>query len=60
MPLRARKTERALDRQKWIQNRLRDVLPVLEREFTPISDVRGSASYRQQLITTLLRKFFAR
>jgi xanthine dehydrogenase molybdopterin-binding subunit B len=35
------------------------VLPVLEGEFTPISDVRGSATYRLGLINTLLRKFFS-
>ena len=57
MPLRARETERALIGKNF--ESVADVLPVLEREFTPISDVRGSASYRHRLISTLLRKFFA-
>src|SRR5438309_4721716 len=34
------------------------ILPILEREFEPISDVRGSKSYRQRLITSLFEKFF--
>src|SRR5205085_2844635 len=36
----------------------RDALAILESEFAPISDVRGSANYRQRLIVDLLRKFF--
>jgi xanthine dehydrogenase molybdopterin binding subunit/xanthine dehydrogenase small subunit len=58
MPMRARNTERALTAQKWNETTLHKVLPLLESEFTPISDVRGSATYRQRLITDLLRKFF--
>jgi xanthine dehydrogenase molybdopterin binding subunit/xanthine dehydrogenase small subunit len=53
MPARAKKTESALLGKQW-----REVEPILEREFTPISDVRGSATYRQRLIVDLLRKFF--
>ncbi|MDQ2825141.1 MAG: xanthine dehydrogenase molybdopterin binding subunit, partial [Verrucomicrobiota bacterium] len=58
MPARAKKTESALLGKKWNETTLREVLPILEREFTPISDVRGSAIYRQRLIVDLLRKFF--
>jgi xanthine dehydrogenase molybdopterin binding subunit/xanthine dehydrogenase small subunit len=57
MPLRAHETERALIGKR--AENFKEVLPVLEGEFTPISDVRGSATYRQQLITNLLRKFFS-
>ncbi len=59
MPMRARKTEEALIGKRWRDETCEEVLPVLESEFTPISDVRGSATYRQELIKTLLRKFFA-
>ena len=59
MPVRARATENALIGKRWSVATAEEVLPVLEKEFTPISDVRGSAAYRQQLIKTLLRKFFA-
>ena len=57
MPSRARATEKALLGKT--SETFADVLPILEREFTPISDVRGSASYRNQLISSLLQKFFA-
>ncbi|HEX8280991.1 MAG TPA: molybdopterin cofactor-binding domain-containing protein, partial [Chthoniobacterales bacterium] len=59
MPMRARKLEQALIGKQFNEQACEAVLPVAAAEFTPISDVRGSASYRQQLITSLLRKFFA-
>ncbi|MFL6529352.1 MAG: xanthine dehydrogenase molybdopterin binding subunit [Chthoniobacterales bacterium] len=59
MPIRARNTEQALLGRAFGAETCEAVLPILEHEFTPISDVRGSAAYRQQLIKTLLRKFFA-
>jgi xanthine dehydrogenase molybdopterin binding subunit/xanthine dehydrogenase small subunit len=59
MPVRARATEAALIGKKWSSATCYEVLPILEKEFTPISDVRGSANYRRQLIANLLRKFFA-
>lgn len=58
MPTRAKKTERALIGKKWNEATLREAISILEAEFKPISDVRGSASYRQRLIVHLLRKFF--
>src|SRR5207302_503413 len=57
LPVRAKKTEEALIGKRWSDGE--EVLPILENEFTPISDVRGSAVYRQKLIANLLRKFFA-
>jgi xanthine dehydrogenase molybdopterin binding subunit/xanthine dehydrogenase small subunit len=59
MPVRAHATEEALVGQTWNAATCEAVLPVLEREFAPISDVRGSATYRQGVIKSLLRKFFA-
>ncbi|MEY2550496.1 MAG: xanthine dehydrogenase large subunit, partial [Verrucomicrobiota bacterium] len=59
LPVRAKKTEAALIGKRWSDLTCEAVLPILENEFTPISDVRGSAAYRQQLIVNLLRKFFA-
>lgn len=59
MPARGRATEAALVGRQWSMQTCEDVLPILAREFTPISDVRGSATYRGELITSLLRKFFA-
>jgi xanthine dehydrogenase molybdopterin binding subunit/xanthine dehydrogenase small subunit len=59
LPVRARATETALVGKLWGDSTCEEVLPVLENEFTPISDVRGSANYRRQMIASLLRKFFA-
>jgi xanthine dehydrogenase molybdopterin binding subunit/xanthine dehydrogenase small subunit len=58
MPLRARETEARLMNQPWSAETIRNILPVLLSEFTPISDVRGSADYRRGLIAGLLEKFF--
>src|SRR5256714_9427932 len=57
-PVRARKTEEALIGNKWDSKTLMSILPMLEREFEPISDVRGSKSYRQRLVPSLFEKFF--
>ncbi|MEY2576920.1 MAG: xanthine dehydrogenase large subunit [Verrucomicrobiota bacterium] len=59
LPVRARSTEAALVGKRWSNSTCEEVLPVLQNEFTPISDVRGSATYRGQLIASLLRKFFS-
>jgi xanthine dehydrogenase molybdopterin binding subunit/xanthine dehydrogenase small subunit len=58
MPSRARKTEAALVGKPWCEETVREVLPVLAAEFKPISDLRGSATYRQGLITSLFEKFY--
>jgi xanthine dehydrogenase molybdopterin binding subunit/xanthine dehydrogenase small subunit len=57
-PARALKTEAALLGQPWSEQTIENALPVLRAEFTPISDVRGSAEYRRGLIAGLLEKFF--
>jgi xanthine dehydrogenase molybdopterin binding subunit/xanthine dehydrogenase small subunit len=59
MPSRARKTESALLGKVWSEETIENVFPILRTEFTPISDVRGSAEYRSGLVTSLLEKFFA-
>ncbi len=58
MPVRARKTEQALVGRRWCEETIKAVLPLLETEFTPISDLRGSAEYRRALITSLFEKFY--
>jgi xanthine dehydrogenase molybdopterin binding subunit len=57
-PVRARRTEAAILNQPWTAQTIRQVLPVLQSEFSPISDVRGSEQYRRGLIVDLLKKFF--
>ena len=58
MPARAQKAEAALLGRAWNEETIQSVLPVLQTDFTPISDVRGSAEYRRGLITSLLEKFY--
>jgi xanthine dehydrogenase molybdopterin binding subunit/xanthine dehydrogenase small subunit len=58
MSARALKTEEALVGKPWTNETVQSVLPVLQTEFTPISDVRGAAEYRSGLITSLLERFY--
>ena len=58
MPARATKTEAALVGKVWNEETLREATAVVKTEFTPISDVRGSAEFRGELIANLLEKFF--
>ncbi len=58
-PIRALKTEAALIGKPWTQETVSQVANDLREEFTPISDVRGSAQYRRNLIESLVTKFFA-
>ena len=58
MPARAVKTEEALLGKPWNRETLVEGLEILAAEFSPISDVRGTADYRRGLITSLLEKFF--
>ena len=56
---RATKTETALLGRPWSLEVIRAVRTLLASEFTPISDVRGSAEYRRGVIGDLLEQFFA-
>ncbi|MEY2547199.1 MAG: xanthine dehydrogenase large subunit [Verrucomicrobiota bacterium] len=58
MPMRAKKTEEALIAKQWNEETIESAMSILRNEFSPILDVRGSASYRQRLIVDLVRKFF--
>jgi xanthine dehydrogenase molybdopterin binding subunit/xanthine dehydrogenase small subunit len=58
-PSRARAAEQALTGKPWNEASVRAVLPILQNEFKPISDVRGSTTYRIGLVPALFEKFFA-
>jgi len=57
-PARAKKTEAELIGKPWTRETFEQIKPTLLAEFAPISDVRGSATYRSGLIASLLEKFF--
>jgi xanthine dehydrogenase molybdopterin binding subunit/xanthine dehydrogenase small subunit len=56
-PVRAKKTEAALLGKPLETNAA--ILDLLDSEFTPLTDLRGSAEYRRLLIKDLFRKFVA-
>ena len=55
-PVRARKTEAALLGQPWTLATVQAAMAVLRAEFAPISDMRASAAYRQQVLGALLQR----
>jgi len=57
-PVRAVQTEATLTGNDWTQATLQQAIASLQQEFSPISDMRASASYRQQMLGNLLRRFW--
>jgi len=57
-PVRARQTEAALLGQPWTLGTVKHAMTTLRNEFSPISDMRASASYRVQLLGNLLQRFW--
>ena len=55
-PARALRTENALKGQPWNDNSVAAAIHVLGSDFSPLSDVRASASYRLQVAGNLLRR----
>ncbi len=56
-PVRAKRTEAALIGLPFTVDGIRPALAILGDEFTPITDARGGADYRRQLIPNLFEKF---
>ncbi|MHA7632726.1 xanthine dehydrogenase molybdopterin binding subunit [Corallococcus sp. M7] len=56
-PARAKQTEGLLVGHPWNAEAVARVRATLEREFTPLTDLRGSAEYRRGLVVSLLEKF---
>jgi xanthine dehydrogenase small subunit len=57
-PRRATQVEAALAGRSWTHAAVMAALPAFERDFAPISDMRGSAAYRMQVAKNLLIKYF--
>ena len=55
--MRAARVETAMSGRPWTPTWLADIDAVLARDFTPISDHRGSAAYRLRAAAGLLRRF---
>jgi xanthine dehydrogenase small subunit len=57
-PKRAAGVEAALAGRPWTLATIMDALPAFERDYAPITDMRGSAAYRMQVAKNLLVKYF--
>ncbi len=57
-PVRAAKTEAALRGKPWTQVAAQAAQAVLRAEFSPISDMRASSTYRRQVLGNLLQRFW--
>jgi len=57
-PARARRAEEALVGRPWTRTTVRQVQEVLQEEFRPITDHRGTAAYRRAMVVNLFEKFF--
>jgi xanthine dehydrogenase small subunit len=57
-PVRASQTEAALRGQPWTLETVKNAMRTLRSEFSPISDMRASASYRVQVLGNLLQRFW--
>ena len=58
IPKRAAHAEAALAGQPWSETTVRAAMAALERDFTPLTDMRASAGYRMQGAKNLLLKYF--
>ncbi len=57
-PVRAVKTQAALIGQPWTQATVQQAMTVLRAEFSPISDMRASGTYRSQVLGNLLQRYW--
>ena len=57
-PVRAIAVEDFLLGKPWTLETVQAVKPLLQKAFTPLTDLRGSAEYRKRLVVNLFEKFF--
>ena len=57
-PARARQTQAALLGQPWNPATVQAAINVLRQEFSPISDMRASATYRTEVLGNLLQRYW--
>lgn len=57
-PKRAENAETALTGTKWDENPVETAMEALAQDFTPLSDMRASASYRMQVAQNMLKRYF--
>ncbi|OZA94144.1 MAG: hypothetical protein B7X59_13855 [Polaromonas sp. 39-63-203] len=57
-PVRAVQTEAALLGQPWSAATVQSAIHALRAEFSPISDMRASSSYRREVLGNLLQRYW--
>jgi xanthine dehydrogenase small subunit len=57
-PVRAIKTQAALIGKPWNAATVQNAIAVLRAEYSPISDMRASATYRSQVLGNLLQRYW--
>jgi xanthine dehydrogenase small subunit len=57
-PKRASALEAALAGQPWTQEAIQTAMPVLDQDFTPLSDMRASAEYRLDAARNMILRYF--
>lgn len=57
-PKRAEHAEAALTGKAWSRESLAAAMAAMDQDFTPMSDMRASAAYRQSVAKNLLKRFF--
>ena len=57
-PKRAPFAERALAGKPWVEDTVRAAMAELDRDYSPLSDMRASAAYRRAVTRNLLLRFF--
>jgi xanthine dehydrogenase small subunit len=57
-PKRAAAVEASLVGRPWTIATITDALPAFDRDYTPLTDMRGSAAYRTQIAKNLLVRYF--
>ncbi len=58
IPMRAKAVEQTLIGADWSSDTVEAAIAAFDQDFTPITDARGSASYRLQTAKNLLRRYF--
>ena len=57
-PKRAEQAEKMLVGQSWDKDNVQTAMQALDKDFTPLTDMRASAEYRQTTAKNLLYRFF--
>ena len=58
IPKRATQCERAIAGKPWTEDTVRAGMAALDRDYTPLTDMRASAAYRRTVTRNLLQRLF--